>query len=54
MFRHGSQTSASLLEFQTPFTPHLLSTWGDDAQGSSTPPESDAPIGQGDRQTVPD
>ena len=54
MFRHGSQTSVSFVEFQTPFTTQLLSTWGDDAQGSSTPPENDVPVEQGERQPVHD
>ena len=54
MFRHGTQTSTSFLEFQTPFTTHLLSTWGDDPQGSNTPPENDVPDEQDGRQSVPD
>ena len=33
---------------------HLLSTWGDDAQGSNTPPEHDVPVEQDERQPVPD
>ena len=53
MFRHGSQTSASFLEFQTPFTTHLLATW-DDAQGSSTSSESVAHAVKVDQQPIPD
>jgi len=56
MFRHSSQTSAeSLLAARTPFTTHLLVAWGHDARADGNPqPESDAPVENEERQTVPD
>jgi len=57
MIYHASQTPTSLSdssEFRTPFTAHLLSAWGHDAQKNAMLNGTYIPTDQDDRHSTPD
>ena len=55
MYRRSPQTSASFLKSRTPFTSHLLSSWGHNVQDNSPLLENaDSPTASEDRYSTPD